>query len=294
MSSRRRAALLTGLVAAAAAGRARARGCADSDPGADAADGVRRKVAVATWRAPGEGRLMTRLVVDADPVLTYVADRRAAGGKGLTAMHVVGAAAARALTVVPSANARVLHGRVVPFNDVSIGFAVSIGQGTDLAPVKVVGADLLTPAQIATQVWQGVQALRTGQDAGFNRSRRIAELTPTFLMQPLVLASSYVLGGLGRPLLGQQGHPLGSVFISNVAPLGVEEVFLAPVPFARTSVYIAIGTTTERPVVRDGQVVAVRQFTLCLTGDHRLVDGVQCALYFEAMLGLLADPSQLD
>ena len=95
-------------------------------------------------------------------------------------------------------------------------------------------------------------------------------------------------------MLGQQGHPLGSIFISNVAPLGVEEVFLAPVPFARAHVYIALGTVTERAVVRDGAVVAVRQFTLCLTGDHRIVDGVQCAVYFARLLELLADPAALD
>jgi len=237
---------------------------------------------------------MTRLVVDADPVLDYVARRRQEGARGLTTMHVLGAAAARALTQVPSANARVLAGRVVPFADVAVGFAVDVGRGTDLAPVKVERADTLTPAEIATEVWRGVSALRAGEDPGFRRSSRIAAAVPTVLLRPLLAVSSVVLGGLGRPLLGQVGHPLGAVFISNVAPLGIEEVFLAPVPFARAHVYIALGTVSERAVVRDGQVVAVRQFTLCLTGDHRIVDGVQCAVYFAAMLALLADPDRLD
>jgi pyruvate dehydrogenase E2 component (dihydrolipoamide acetyltransferase) len=112
-------------------------------------------------------------------------------------------------------------------------------------------------------------------------------------MRPMMMVTSTWLGGLGRPLLGQQGNPLGSIFISNVAPLGVEEVFLAPLPFARTPVYISLGTVTDRAVVRDGAVVVVPQFTLCLTGDHRLVDGVQCAIYFDALKRLLADPEQL-
>lgn len=277
--------------AALLAGGARARWAAAgrADPAA-----VRRKVAVATWRAPREGRLMTRLVVDADPVLDYVRDRRTGGAKGLTAMHVVGAAAARALHNVPSGNARVLAGRLVPFDDIAVGFAVDVGRGTDLAPVKVPAADRLTPAQIATEVWRGVKALREGSDAGFRRSARIAAAVPTPLMRPMIAVGSLVLGGLGRPLLGQPGHPLGSVFISNVAPLGIEEVFLAPVPFARAHVYLALGTVSERPVVRDGAVVAVRQFTLCMTGDHRIVDGVQCAMYLDALKTLLADPAALD
>ncbi len=255
---------------------------------------VRRKVAVATWTAPTEGKLMTRIVVDAAPLQEYVARRRSEGAKGLTLMHVLGAAAARAAAEQPAANSRVRGGRIVPFEDVSVGFAVDIGLGTDLAPCKVSGADRLTPEQIATQVWEGVRALRSGTDEGFTTSTKVAAVVPTFLMRPMLLATSYLLGGWGLPVLGQQGNPLGSVFISNVAPLGVEEVFLAPVPFARTPVYISLGTVTERAVVRDGKVVAVPQFTLCLTGDHRLVDGVQCAMFFDALTRRLADPDGLD
>lgn len=263
------------------------------DPAARAA-AVRRKVAVATWSAPAEGRLMTRLVIDAAPVQDYVDSRRAAGAKGLTIMHVLGAAAAQAALAVPAANTRVRGGRVVPFDDISIGFAVDIGQGTDLAPCKISGAAALTPAEIATATWEGVRALRSGSDPGFNTSTKVAGYLPTPLMKPMMLATSYLLGGWGLPLLGQKGNPLGSVFISNVAPLGVEEVFLAPLPFARTPVYISLGVVTDRAVVRDGAVVVVPQFTLCLTGDHRLVDGVQCALFFDALKGHLADPSSLD
>lgn len=284
----RRAVALASLAAAVGA-RARWAAAATADPAA-----TRRKVAIATWRPSREGRLMTRLVVDADPVLDYVAARRAEGAKGLTSMHVLGAAAARALIHVPTANARVLGGRLVAFDGVAVGFAVDIGRGTDLAPVKVDDAETLTPAQIATEVWRGVKALRAGTDEGFQRSARIAAAVPTALMRPLIAASSLVLGGLGLPLLGQRGHPLGAVFISNVAAFGVEEVFLAPVPFARAHIYISLGVVSERPVVRDGAVVAVRQFTLCMTGDHRIVDGVQCAVYFAAMLDLLAHPERLD
>lgn len=290
---RPRRSVLLALAAAAAVAREARRNAAITDPEARAA-AVRRKVAVATWTPPSEGRLLTRIVVDAAPLQEYVTRRRHEGAKGLTLMHVVGAAAARAAAEQPQANSRVRGGRIVPFEDVSIGFAVDIGQGTDLAPCKVSGADLLTPAQIANEVWKGVRALRDGTDPGFNTSTRVAAYMPTPLMRPMLLATSYLLGGWGLPVLGQKGNPLGSVFISNVAPLNVEEVFLAPVPFARTPVYISMGIVNDRPVVRDGAVAIVSQFTLCLTGDHRLVDGVQCAIFFEALKARLRDPDSLD
>ena len=46
---------------------------------------------------------MTRIVVDAAPLQEYVARRRADGAKGLTLMHVVGAAAGRAAAEQPQA-----------------------------------------------------------------------------------------------------------------------------------------------------------------------------------------------
>ncbi|HUR50529.1 MAG TPA: 2-oxo acid dehydrogenase subunit E2 [Mycobacteriales bacterium] len=292
MPNPRRTAVLASLALGGLVAREARRTAAIADP-AERAQAVRRKLAVATWRAPSEGRLLTRLPIDAGPVQAYVDSRRAAGAKGLTIMHVVGAAAARALNSIPAANARVLGSRIVPMDDVSVGFAVDIGQGTDLAPCKVAGADRLTPAEIANEVWAGVAALRSGSDKGFNTSTRVAACVPGVLMKPLAMATSVVLGGLGLPLLGQQGNPLGSVFVSNLAPLGVEEAFLAAVPFARTPVYISLGVVTDRPVVRDGAVAVVPQFTLCLTGDHRLVDGVQCAIFLDALKRFLADPELL-
>jgi pyruvate/2-oxoglutarate dehydrogenase complex dihydrolipoamide acyltransferase (E2) component len=265
---------------------------AHSDPAARA-QAVRRKVAVATWSAPTEGRLLTRLIIDAAPIQAYVDSRRAAGAKGLTIMHVVGCAAAKAVRAIPDGNARVRGNRIVRFDDISIGYAVDIGTGTDLAPCKISDADNLTPAEMANAVWSGVKALREGVDDGFNTSTKVAAYVPGFLMKPMMMATSVLLGGYGIGVLGQQGNPLGSVFISNVAPLQVEEVFLAPLPFARTPVYISLGIVTDRAVVRDGEVVVVPQFTLCLTGDHRLVDGVQCAMYFEALKRFLADPESL-
>lgn len=68
-----------------------------------------------------------------------------------------------------------------------------------------------------------------------NSANAWASRVPTLLMRPLMMMSSVVLGGVGRSVLGQQPSPLGAVFISNVAPLNVDEVFLAAVPFARAS-----------------------------------------------------------
>ena len=87
-------------------------------------------------------------------------------------------------------------------------------------------------------------------------------------------AAGVVAGGLGRRFMGQPGFPLGTAFVSNVGTLGLDEAFLAPLPFARTPVYLAVGTVQDRAVVVDGEVVARPVLVLVATADHRIVDGV--------------------
>ena len=237
---------------------------------------------------------MTRIVVDAPPIQQYIKRVHSDTGTKITIMHVLGAAAGRAIADVPAMNCRVVFNKVVPNDTCDVGFAVDVGNGADLAPIKIVGADQQSPVAIANYVREQTVLLRSGVHPHFNASSRFAEITPTFLMKPAFMVASFILGGLNKPFLGQQGQPLGAVFISNVGSLGIEEVFLAPVPLARASVYISLGTTTPRAVVRSSKVIVVPQFTLCLTGDHRIIDGVQSAFFFNALTNYLRFPELLD
>ncbi|QIM23182.1 2-oxo acid dehydrogenase subunit E2 [Phycicoccus sp. HDW14] len=88
--------------------------------------------------------------------------------------------------------------------------------------------------------------------------------------------------------------PLGTAFISNVGTLDLDEAFLAPAPFARTAVYLAVGTVRERPVVVDGEVVVRPVAVLVATADHRILDGAHAGRLQRVVLELLADPARLD
>ena len=98
---------------------------------------VRRKIAVATWRAPREGRLHARMAVDATPVLDYCARVRAESGVMVTPGVVVGMAFHRGVLTVPEFHHRVVFGKIVRFPAYDVAFAVDIGDGDDLAPTKV-------------------------------------------------------------------------------------------------------------------------------------------------------------
>jgi pyruvate dehydrogenase E2 component (dihydrolipoamide acetyltransferase) len=87
----------------------------------------------------------------------------------------------------------------------------------------------------------------------------------------------------------QQGDLEGGTFtISNLGMFGVEQ-FVAVINPPQAAI-LAVGATEERPVVRDGEIVARPMMTMTLTVDHRAVDGAEAADYLRTVKAYLEDP----
>ncbi len=255
---------------------------------------VRRKIAVATWRAPVEGRIHARTEVDVTAALAHVEHLRGTTGVRVTLTHLVGAALGRALRAVPEARYRIVLGRLVPVEDCTVAFAVDIENGQDLGPVRVEHADRLTTAEIAARVEASAGSLRGDEDRHHRRTGSLVRIAPWWVMRPVMSTASLLVGGLGVPAFGQPGRPLGTGFVSNVGTLGLDEAYLAPAPFARTPVYLAVGAVRERPVAVDGQVVVRPTTVLVATADHRIIDGAHAGRLQQIVVDLLTDPARLD
>jgi hypothetical protein len=139
---------------------------------------VRRKIAVATWRAPKEGRLHARMAVDATPVLEYCRQLRQASGVQVTPGVVAGVAFQRAVMQVPAFHTRVVLGRIVPFASYDVAFAVDIGAGDDLAPTKVRDVDGKTVLDVARELAAGATRLRAREDVDFETTSGIVRRLP--------------------------------------------------------------------------------------------------------------------
>ncbi len=81
----------------------------------------------------------------------------------------------------------------------------------------------------------------------------------------------------------------GTFTISNLGMFGIE-VFSAVLNPPQAAI-LAVGTTEDRAVVRDGQVVVRPTMTITLTVDHRAVDGAEAAGFLRTVKTFLEDPA---
>jgi pyruvate dehydrogenase E2 component (dihydrolipoamide acetyltransferase) len=80
----------------------------------------------------------------------------------------------------------------------------------------------------------------------------------------------------------------GTFTISNLGMYGVER-FTAVVNPPQAAI-LAVGATQEKPVVRDGEIVARPMMEIVLTCDHRSVNGADGAAFLQAVKEILEEP----
>lgn len=83
----------------------------------------------------------------------------------------------------------------------------------------------------------------------------------------------------------------GSFCISNLGMYGITE-FTAVINPPQAAI-LAVGGIEERPVVKDGHVVAGKELNLTLSCDHRVIDGALAAQFLKTIQTLLENPVSL-
>jgi pyruvate dehydrogenase E2 component (dihydrolipoamide acetyltransferase) len=83
----------------------------------------------------------------------------------------------------------------------------------------------------------------------------------------------------------------GTFTITNLGMFGVRS--FDPVIHGGQAAILAVGEATERPAVRDGQVVAAHLMDLSLACDHRILYGAEAAEFLAEIKANLEEPGLL-
>lgn len=176
----------------------------------------------------------------------------------ITYTDILVVAIAKALKDNPIINSSVIENEIVIWEDINIGVAVALEDGLEgglIVPV-VRNADQKSLSEIAPEVRTLVEKARTGK-----------------LMPDDVTGGTFTLTNLGA--------------------VGGGWGFGTPIINQPQSAILATGSISDRPVVRDGQVVVRSIMTYSLTFDHRVIDGAPAARFAARITELLENASLL-
>jgi len=256
---------------------------------------TRRKLMLATWADQTEAQVYGIINVNADPLIAYL-DGLAAKGDKVTVTTACLKAVAMAMKEAPSLNSRIAFGHFLPRPSVDVSCLVSLDDGADLAIAKVSNCDRKTLVELHGDVRAKAEKLRKHKDKDFEASKPLMAMLPVWVLTPLVSIIGYLAGALGLniPALGVRPFPFGSVMVSSVGMLGVEQAFIPFTPFARVPFLLMVGECAPRAVVAEDKKTIKVQNVLTLTGtlDHRFADGTEAARLAKRIKYVLEHPEE--
>ncbi len=242
-----------------------------------------RRIALGSWKTVGDPSVYGSLTLEMDEALRYLDTYREVTGRRLTLSHMMGKAMAATLEAMPDANAIIRFGRLYMREDISVFFQVALEDPLsgeiDLSGTIVHHADKKPLLQFIDEFEKSVKKVRTGNDENLEKSRSLFKRIPLFTVRWLLNFIGFMGFSLNMDMrwAGVPQDPFGSVLITNIGSLGLEEAYVPLVPYSRVPLLVAIGAVKDVPTVKDGELAVSKQMRVFATFDHRVLDGAHAA-----------------
>jgi pyruvate/2-oxoglutarate dehydrogenase complex dihydrolipoamide acyltransferase (E2) component len=255
-----------------------------------------RKIAAATWSNPKDPQVFGDLEVDATATLNFVDNARDATGVRVTMTHMVGKALAVAFGENPDLNVRLYRGHFVQRDTVDIFFIVSAGKGIELSGVKVRGADDKPVVEIARELSQRADKIRTGQDAEFGKTKANLGRTPHWALHSMLKFAAWLTVDRDMDLkrFGLPRQAFGSAMVSSVGMFGIQHAYAPLSPYYRVPMLVLVGEVAKKAVVIDDKVEVRPIVSSAATLDHRYLDGYHAARLARCFRAYLEDPKRFE
>ena len=243
-----------------------------------------RRIAIGTWETAYDPSVYGTMEVRMDKAMEYLAAFRKATGKRVTVSHLVAKAMGAALARMPDANAILRFSKIYLRKHIGVFFQVAMedeGEGKiDLSGATLYDVEKKSLAQIIDEFEQKVQKVKKREDPALEGTRSNLKKIPFALMNPTLKLLSFLNYTLNLDLsrFGVPKDAFGSVMITNIGSIGLDQAFVPLVPYSRVPILIALGAVREVPVVEDGKIVVGKMMKVNATFDHRFIDGLHAAV----------------
>lgn len=255
-----------------------------------------RRMALGTWRTVGDPSVYGSMTLRVDAALHYIDAFRRATGKRATLTHLMCKAMGEVYQKMPDANAILRLKRIYLRERIGVFFQAMLedpGTGEfDLSGLTIHDPEQKSLARIVDEFEERVATVRAGRDRELEQSRSVFRSLPFWLLRPVLTLMGFLSFTLNLDLrrFGVPKDPFGSLMITNIGSLGIDEAYVPLVPYSRVPLLIAMGAVQEIPVVQDGRVEVGKVVRLNVTFDHRVLDGAHAAIMARTLREWLERP----
>lgn len=259
-----------------------------------------RRITLGTWRTTKDPSVYGALALEMDATLDYIDRYRASTGDKLTMTHLMAKAVGLALAEMPDANAMLRFHRIYLRKDVDVFFQVMMSDPVtgqiDLSGLTIRKADQKSVPDIVREFTRVAERVRAGKDEEKEQTRATFKRLPGWLSGWVLDTLGFLLYTLNLDMrwAGLPRDPFGSVMVTNIGSLGLEEAYVPLVPYSRVPLLLAMGAV-QRVALVDQQTDAIRVASVMkvfATFDHRLLDGAHAARMAKSLKAIFADPER--
>ena len=255
-----------------------------------------RKIAIGTWKTAYDPSVYGTLHLPMDKAADYIQRFRSHTGKKLTVSHLMAKAVAACFVRMPDANSILRFNRVYQRKTIGVFFQVAMtDEGEDkidLSGATIYDVEKKDLMEIFDEFQEKVTMVRERKDPALEKTRSSFKLVPFLLLNKFLEIIGFLSYTLNLDLrwAGLPKDPFGSIMITNIGSLGLEEAFVPLVPYSRVAILLATGKVQDVPVVEDGEIVIRKRMGVHATFDHRFIDGFHAAIMSKVLREWFADP----
>ena len=254
-----------------------------------------RKSAIASWSHQKDQNIYCQLELDTSKALAFIDEYNKKLGKNeISLTHFVVKILGECFYKYNVLNLVLIRNKLFlrKETNVFVSALLRTHKGKDLSGVSVKDVPSLSLEQVAENVGKQLELLRKSKETelkGFGAfSKWIVSLFLSVIYK--VIDSVIYTLNLYPRLFGLPSDPIGSVIVTNIGSLGLENAFVPLSPYSRCPLIVAIGKTKKKPVVENDIVVPKEMTSLNFTLDHRYADGADVGLFLHYFKKIFEEP----
>ncbi len=233
-----------------------------------------RKISLGNWRHPRDPQTYTEVELNVEPALEFLKQQQE--DRPLSLTHYVAKILGDCFVRQPELNSILLHGKLYQRKEISAFITTLLKRksGVDLSGFAIRNIDQLSMNEIAATCDEEVARLRRGEDPELHALEKTLDRVPVLFLKPLFYLLDFFKYTLNFSTpTSLPRDRFGTVIITNIGALGLNNAFVPLTPCARTPLLVAVGKPFEGVAAVDGEARVMQRIKIGVTFDHRYIDG---------------------